>query len=401
MKCVRFFGAVASVCSALILGGCASAPSDTKRMAPRCANAAPILLMATDPAQVVIKKGDIGSFPYRTSDQELTMYRWLWLTFDRQTEACLTSPLDYIAAASKTQMDIGTVSAFGRTAAATASSVDHLGFDQQKREAILAAAASAGAKFVVVGTWVGGKSERYRLLQATGAQGSWGYSHSTVEATVDGALAQVEVQVFDAPAGALVYRKLYSGFEETQLGGGTKPSANIHAAAVRQAIASGVIEDLTRYMLTAGQSEPTEKRQAGLGMPASLPIVLKLGAKAGIGKLGVTLEEIQRSERYTRFDLRFHNLDSAHGAQVALSRNSLGLMSMAKSTSGQVYRSDDKPARRTERLMLRSGEAGTLSVVLRNDLGAMHDVALYVDVEVRLGQASGVRRATFPSIQSP
>jgi hypothetical protein len=76
-------------------------------------------------------------------------------------------------------------------------------------------------------------------------------------------------------------------------------------------------------------------------------------------------------------------------------------MAVAKSTSGQAYLSDDDPRRRTEQLTLRPGEAGLLSVVLRNDLGAMHDVALYMDVDVRIGRSSGTRRVTFSSVNVP
>jgi hypothetical protein len=293
------------------------------------------------------------------------------------------------------------VSAFGRSSAATASSIDHLGFDPQRQQAILAAAAAAGTKFVVVGRWMGGRSARYRLTESAGVEGSWFSAGSSVEATVVGALAQVEVQVFDAPLGKLVYRKLYSGLEESMLDSGSPPAVRIHAAAVRQAIASGVIEDLTRYMSRTGTLGEPEARLSGLALAADRPIVLRMPRTDAIAKLDVTLDEIQRSERYTRFDLRFHNLRRDTDAHVSLSRTALGLMSAAKSTSGQVYLSDDDSRRRTEQLTLRPGEAGTLSVVLRNDLGAMNDIALYVDADVRIGRAKGTRRVTFARVSAP
>jgi len=80
-------------------------------------------------------------------------------------------------------------------------------------------------------------------------------------------------------------------------------------------------------------------------------------------------------------------------------KNAIGEMAMAKSTSGQVYRADDD-SRRLEKLNLRPGEAGSLSVVLRNDLGAMGTVALYADLNVQVGRLQGVRRVTFPVVEA-
>lgn len=387
--------------AALMMAGCATLPPDSVRMAPRCDRTAPILLMATDPAETVIQRGEPGFSPIRTSGESMSMYRWLWLTFDRQTQACLVSPLDFMSAAARLQLDIGTVSAFGRVAAATAASIDHLGFDPQKMPSILAAAAAAGAKFVVVGRWVDGKWASYKLVEVSGTQGEWFSSSRSVEVTTVAGLAKVEVQVFDAPSGALVYRKQYAGLEEVLLSGGSSPSVRIHSPEVRKAISAGVIEDLTRYMMQSPQTADSALKMPRRGMSASRPIELQLQGAGIVAKLDVSLEEIKRSERFTEFRLRFHNLHRDADAQVSLSRTALGPMVIAKATSGQVYLSDDKAGRSPEPLMLRAGEAGLMSFVLRNDLGAMHEIALYVDVDVRVGRASGTRRITFPNLNAP
>ncbi len=386
---------------ATLMAGCATLPSDSERMAPRCDRTAPILVMAMDPDETVIPRGEPGFFPLRTKDERMSMYRWLWLTFDRQTQACLVSPLDFISAANRSKLDIGTVSAFGRSAASTAASVDHLGFDPQKMPSILAAAAAAGAKFVVVGKWVDGKWASYKLAEVSGQQsGSASFSRS-MEVTTFAGLAKVEVQVYDAPTGALVYRKRYAGLEEVLLSGGSSPSVRIHSPAVRQAIAAGVIEDLTRFMMQSPQTAEAAQKMPGRGMAASRPIQLQLQGAGIIAKLDVALQEVKRSERFTEFTLRFHNLNQSAEAQVSLNRTALGLMAIAKATSGQVYLSDDGAGRLPERLLLRPGEAGQISVVLKNDLGAMQEVSLYVDVDVRVGRASGTRRVTFANINVP
>lgn len=392
--------AIQTTCAAGIglLGGCASRPSYEVRMASLCKSSTSILFLADDPRQVVIGRGQPG-FPdvIRPTDGTITFYQWVAFTFLNLTEVCQISPLDYLEATRRLGIDVGTFGARGRPVVQQAMEFDHVGYDPRTREATLRAAAAAGARYLVVGQWKGASSDVYDLVQMTRSTNAWFVSGSRVTNRVQGVLVSVEFHVHDVATGSLMFRKRYTAFEEDRFSLSSVPL--IHTLNVRKAIVEGLVADISQAVVSPAILKPSEYRVNRLSLPASAPLVIvDRQSLARFVTIAVTLEAIERTDRFTRFELRLHNQNSSDRAIVAVRTTKLGVMAFAKSISGQVFIVPEN-SKRPDRLELRAGEAGTLTITLQNDLGLMGEVALYVDVDVQSGRARENLRITFPNVQ--
>lgn len=396
----RAFFRWASAAGGLLVGGCANRPSYEDRMAVRCAAVPPILFLAEDPLQVVVKRSERG-FPdvIRYSDGTLTFYEWVTFTFMHLTEVCQTSPIGYLDATRRLGLDVGTFRAGGRGSILQAMDFDHVGFDPRKRDATLRAAEAAGARYLVVGKWLESSWDYYDIAQMTVDRLAIFSTGRIVSNKVSGVLAAVEFHVHDVTSKLPVFRKRYSAFEEDRIvvtGPGIVPT--IHSFEIRKAIVEGLVADIALAMQQPASLQPSDYSARNLQLAAASPVVVAdRRSLAEFVTMGVTLETIDRRDRFTRFELRVHNQNSRDRASIAVRRTKLGTMVFAKSASGQVYTTFDD-SRPPAALDLRPGEAGMMSITLQNDLGPMGNVSLYIDLDIRSGRASGSRRIVFPSL---
>jgi len=369
-------------------------------MATHCVGTQPLLFLAEDPRQVVASRADRGFLDVvRPNDGVITFYQWMTFSLMNLTQVCQTSPIDYLEASTRLSLQVGEFTAYGRPAVRHAMDFDHVGYDSRKREATLRAAATAGAKYVVVGKWGGSWADTYDLVEMSGSR-SGGFSISNrISNRVSGALVRVEFHVHDAKTGAPVFRKQYTAFEENRFAvtGSTRPPI-VHTAEIRRAILESLIADIARAMTSPGSLRATNPNATRLDIPAATQIVLSdTRSLAQFATISVSLVKVERQDRFTRFELQLQNRNANESASIALRTTKIGPMAFAKSASGEVFMFQ-AGAKAPQVLNLRPGESGTFPVTLQNELGPLGMVALYVDLDLQVGRLRDVRRVTFPNL---
>lgn len=401
-----FLAASLTSCCAVLLMGCAGSrtPLTPEEQAERdaafrerCKDRPHVLVMAENPSQALATgSGRRNSFGSDRTDS----YQWISSTLGRYADGwCLVSPEAALTAGRQLGVSFDTAILDTRAAPGSARRVQHLPWDDGQRQRLYDTAASLGVHYVVVAGWIGGGFEDYKRSDIS----AQGLRTTTVSGDVVATWVRIAATVHDVRSRAPVFRKEYVAFEERiAMFAAQHRNEQLYLGdeKLRKAVAASLVEDVNRIAVGGVRAAAENVRVENVNLEPKVPIVIDDRRRDGDRTvIHPALQTLERKGKFTLVSLAFVN-PTAGEMRVSLARRRVGVSTFAKAASGATYQAESEASQR-DPLRLRPGERGLLNVVIPNELGALGQVTLYSDVEVRTNRTRGIYRLTFESVAGP
>ncbi|MGQ0799649.1 MAG: hypothetical protein ACT4NL_06015 [Pseudomarimonas sp.] len=402
----------AAIAIFVVLLACSNAQAKSKDEEPiyegRCnPESPPLLILSENPPEYFSDHSGMTEHEKIMLNvrKQRTAYEWVRTSFDRYTDVCLTSPIDYYRVAKEIGESLPPP--VGETSSVSSDEeVVHAPYDPAHLPGIYRAAQLSGAHYMVVAKWVASSTDAYYREDVSMKQGALFARMSSTGTNASSSAVEFDIEVHDMTRSEFLFRKRYSAFEETvfaqamlrSLPGQQVSKAGLYSAPVRKAIVTGILDDIHKAVAQRGQlREDHASQEPKLQSPTPM-VLLDRNAMGGYLEIDAWVWRMERRDTLTEATLWFRSASNEIQPRVSLARNASGLMGIAKTTSGQVYRVvEDSNSTQTVHF---DGGRGSMKVAFRNDLGALGKVSMYFDVRVQTQGSDVVRRVTFPLVEA-